>query len=127
MPATHRTPGSFAGVGTFFFSEQLDVGFAGHDGQPATVPASQAGFSLQHVGGADTDGSGTGSDSEQQDFFFGVAGRDLRDSTRGRTCPGGSTPFASAQVSFSSMVKQQQSPFQHWSEVRHPHGRDWHG
>ena len=25
------------------------------------------------------------------------------------------------------MVKQQQSPFQHCSEVWHPHGRDWHG
>jgi hypothetical protein len=25
------------------------------------------------------------------------------------------------------MVKQQQSPFQHCSEVRHPHGRDWQG
>lgn len=73
------------------------------------------------------DGSGVGSASEQQDFFFGVFGRAFRDSTNGRTCSGGSTPFSSAQVSFSSMVKQQQSPFQHWSAVRQPHGRLWHG
>jgi len=106
-------------------------------GHSASGVASHADFSLQqvaagfvfaqHIGGAETDGSGAGSDSEQQDFFFGVFGRAFRDSTNGRTCSGGSTPFASAQASFSSIVKQQQSPFQHCSEVRHPHGRDWQG
>jgi hypothetical protein len=68
---------------------------AAHWGHSASGVASHAGFSLQHVatgfvfaqhvGGAEIDGSGAGSDSEQQDFFFGAVGRDLRDSTSGRT------------------------------------------
>jgi hypothetical protein len=133
MPTTQRTP-----AGVFFSQQFFDSGLAAQWGHSASSAASHADFSLQddvagfcfvqHVGWAETDGSGVGSASEQQDFFLADgAGWERRDSTRGRTCSGGSTPFASAQASFSSREKQQQSPFQHCSEVRHPHGRDWHG
>jgi hypothetical protein len=72
-------------------------------------------------------GVATGSASQQHACFFVGLGACWRDATSGRTCSGGSTPLASAHRSFSSRVKQQQSPAQHSSEVRHPHGRLWHG
>ena len=73
-------------------------------------------------------GSGFDSCSGQHDFFLVAIGRyDLRVSTSGRTCDGGSMPLTSAHSSFSSSVKQQQSPFQHKSELAQPHGRNWQG
>lgn len=123
MPTTQRTLDSLSGVGAVFFSQQFGLALAAQWGHSASGAASHTDFSLQevaagfrfsqHVGVAETDGWRAGSASEQHDFFFGAVGRDLRDSTSGRTCSGGSTPFSSAHVSFSSMVKQQQSPFQH--------------
>jgi hypothetical protein len=84
------------------------------------LAATVIGFS-QHVAGVGVD---LVSASEQQDFFFDRIGWPRRDSTNGRTWSGGSTPRAMAQLNFSSIVKQQQSPFQHCADVRHPHGRD---
>jgi hypothetical protein len=101
-PATHFTAGAGAAR-----SERGEV----QCGQSPGAGASQH--------------AGAGSGSEQHDRFF--AGRATRDSTSGRTCAGGSIPLASAQRSFSSKVKQQQSPFQHSSALAHAHGRDWHG
>jgi hypothetical protein len=95
MPTTQRTPDSRSGVGAFVFSQQFGLALAAQWGHSASGAASHPGFSLQHVaagfcfvqhvGGAEIDGSGAGSTSEQQDFFFGDAGRDFRDSTSGRT------------------------------------------
>jgi hypothetical protein len=95
MPTTQRTPDSLSGVGAVFLSPQFGLALAAQWGHSASGAAWHAGCSLQHaaagfvfaqhVGGAEIDGSAVGSDSEQQDFFFGDAGRDFRDSTSGRT------------------------------------------
>jgi hypothetical protein len=95
MPTTQRTPDSLSGVGAFVFSQQFGLALAAQWGHSASGAVSHAGLSLQHVaggfrfsqqvGGAETDGLAPGSTSEQQDFFFGDVGRDLRDSTSGRT------------------------------------------
>lgn len=40
---------------------------------------------------------------------------------------GATMPCESAHANFCRIVKQQQSPAQHSSYVRHPHGRSWQG
>jgi hypothetical protein len=138
MPAIQRTPGRAA---IFFLSQHFFEDLAAHAGHlwarfsmspvglaQDEVVAGGSIFELQHE---DTDAGACSSSrfsvSEQQDLFPGGADRFLRDSTRGRTCSGGSMPLTSAQASFSSSVKQQQSPFQHSLALRQPQGRFWQG
>ena len=84
-------------------------------------------LTTQRNGGA---GFAAGSSSEQQDGLCDVAQQSafaFRAATAGRTCGGGLMPRASAQASFCSSVKQQQSPAQPCSDVEHPHEWFWHG
>jgi hypothetical protein len=101
-------------------SEHVAAASVARCGPSGVVSTARAGFSAQQAGFTDSCfsqqvGAGAGSASEQHDFlrFGGGVGLARRDSTSGRTCSGGSIPFASAQRSFSSSVKQQQSPAQH--------------
>jgi hypothetical protein len=61
--------------------------------------------------------------AQQSDFLVHDADRFFRALTIGRTCAGGSIPLSSAQASFSSSVKQQQSPFQQSSAETQPQPR----
>jgi hypothetical protein len=90
----------------------------------AKIPATHFSFG---AGGSSSHFASAASCAEQQDDFFGFeqhadfAFRAARPATVGRTCSGGSIPRASAHVSFSSSVKQQQSPAQLSSDAVQPH------
>src|SRR5688572_24879806 len=82
----------------------------------AKIPATHFSFG---AGGSPSHFASAASSCAEQHDFFGFEQQDdfafraaARAATVGRTCSGGSTPRASAHASFSSSVKQQQSPAQ---------------
>jgi hypothetical protein len=77
----------------------------------------------RHSGQSVTESGCFVSFAQQSDFLVHGVDRFLRASIIGRTCAGGSIPRSSAQASFSSSVKQQQSPFQHSSAETQPQPR----
>jgi hypothetical protein len=121
-----------------FVAQQLEGAFAAQHGHVATgwsppgvVPAHPASpapsFGFWQQGRASEDPARFLAAQQLEPLLTGDGRLAFRNATRRRTCSGGSMPFASAQASFSSSVKQQQSPAQQCLALVHPQGRYWQG